>query len=1342
MTPMTHRLAGHLTAFFLGLCTVLPAAAAVNAADAALVKKSLQARGDRFVQAPGSGAKAFFANSGTQTMSFGADGIEVRPRMASASGAKSTRPAALRYQFASAAKVAPAGVKDSGVTYNFFHGSREQWETGLRSYSQLGYTALWPGIDATYSGDSKGLKYHFDVAPGADAKAIRFVVSGASQARIAADGAVEWTVGGAIVRDEVPLAYQSANGADQLVPAAFRLEALDASTWSLAIDVGTYDRAKALTVDPAWAAFAGLVGGNASDQVYAVARDGASVTYACGITASVTLPTQSAYDLSPNGDEDAFIVKFNASGALTMVTYFGGSGYDVCTGIAVDSAGSVYVTGGTTSTNFPFTGSDAAGRFRGIRSTTDRDAFVAKFVSTGQLNYSGVIGGPGDEQANGIALSGSNACVTGYTTSATGFPVYNNFGNGAALKGAMDAFVSCVDNLGSSLSFSMYVGGNGNLDVGRAIAVTGGSVVVVGETDSTSGLPAPSVGRTVADGTDAFVTKLSIATGIHEWFTLLGGTTPAGASGTDRALSVALDGSAIVVAGETDSANFPANNAGVRQGAGGPQNTLAGNMDGFVARLDANGAIVSATYLGGSGFDSAQAVIVDSDSGIYVAGNTTSSSFPTLATAGLSTTAFGGQDGFLAKLNVSPFAFAYSGFIGGNVAGGSINDSVHALAHKYNASDTNTRFAISLGGATGGNGANFTGATGSAPSGSVNGMVMSVSTYHGALSLTAVSGGGQSATVAAVFAQPLVVLLRDADSTPVSGASVFFSAPVSGASATFSPTATTGADGRAQITATANGVAGSYSVTATVDGVGSTTFSLTNVFASQTVTFAQPADKTFGDPPFALVATAAPSGFTVVFESTSPGVCTISGSVATLVGAGTCTVIASASAGGSYSAAPNVYRTFYVDKAAQAITFPAIASQTYTSGGTFPVAATSTSGLTVTFTSTTPAVCTVSGTAVTMVASGTCTIYSDQAGNANYLAAVTVSQTITINPAVAAGPAKNFDLNGDGSSDVLIRDSSNGTAYGWTMNGLSITGGDYVLAAGSGWKVVAVADLDANGKADILIEHTDGSLYARLMNGLAITNGAYLLGAGTGWSLSHTGDFNGDGRADILLKHTDGSIYVQLMDGITPIGGGFLQGPGSGWSVSQVADFDGDGKSDILLKHTDGSIYVDLMNGVSVANGAFLQAAGSAWTPTATGDFNGDGKADILITNTDGGVYLWQMDGINIVTGTYLLADGSGWSIAKAGDLDGDGKTDILIKHTDGSVYAWIMNGIAINAGTYLLGAGTGWSVSHLRDLNGDGKQDILIRHTDGSIYAWIMNGTAITTGTYLLGAGTWSVSP
>jgi hypothetical protein len=124
------------------------------------------------------------------------------------------------------------------------------------------------------------------------------------------------------------------------------------------------------------------------------------------------------------------------------------------------------------------------------------------------------------------------------------------------------------------------------------------------------------------------------------------------------------------------------------------------------------------------------------------------------------------------------------------------------------------------------------------------------------------------------------------------------------------------------------------------------------------------------------------------------------------------------------------------------------------------------------------------------------------------------------------------------------------------MNGLSVTGAAFLLNAGSGWSVAPqwsvthTTDLDGDGKADILFKNIDGSVYGWTMNGLVITTGGYMIGPAQGWSVSHVRDLDGDGKADILLRHTDGRVYGWLMNGLAINSGGLLLNAGSGWSVS------------------------------------------------------------------------------------------------------------------------------------------------------------------------------------------------
>ena len=163
---------------------------------------------------------------------------------------------------------------------------------------------------------------------------------------------------------------------------------------------------------------------------------------------------------------------------------------------------------------------------------------------------------------------------------------------------------------------------------------------------------------------------------------------------------------------------------------------------------------------------------------------------------------------------------------------------------------------------------------------------------------------------------------------------------------------------------------------------------------AQTISFAAPANQTFGVAPLTLVATAS-SGLSVSLASTTPAVCTISGARLTVVGAGSCSVTASQAGNAAFTAATPVSNTFTVAQAAQTITFVSPGSQTL---GTVPAAlmATATSNLVVSFASSTPAVCTVSGTVLTLVSAGTCTLAANQAGNTNYLAATAVSHSFSV----------------------------------------------------------------------------------------------------------------------------------------------------------------------------------------------------------------------------------------------------------------------------------------------------------------------------------------------------------
>jgi uncharacterized repeat protein (TIGR03803 family) len=163
---------------------------------------------------------------------------------------------------------------------------------------------------------------------------------------------------------------------------------------------------------------------------------------------------------------------------------------------------------------------------------------------------------------------------------------------------------------------------------------------------------------------------------------------------------------------------------------------------------------------------------------------------------------------------------------------------------------------------------------------------------------------------------------------------------------------------------------------------------------SQTIAFPPLSNQTYGTPPFTVSATAS-SGLRVSFNSQTTAVCKVAGTTVRLVTVGTCTIQATQPGNADYTAAPPVDQSFQVAQGNQTITFPPLPNQTLGSPP-FTVSATANSGLTVRFNSQTKPVCKVSGTTVTLVAVGTCTIQATQPGNANYAAAAPVDQSFQV----------------------------------------------------------------------------------------------------------------------------------------------------------------------------------------------------------------------------------------------------------------------------------------------------------------------------------------------------------
>jgi len=304
--------------------------------------------------------------------------------------------------------------------------------------------------------------------------------------------------------------------------------------------------------------FSTYLGGGFNENINggSIAIDTATNVYVTGTTESPNFPTTpGAFQTTFGGGGDTFVAKLDASGSnLAYSTFLGGSSGG--SAIEVDMKGNAYVTGGTSSANFPTT----PGAFQPTL-TGSADAYVAKLNPSGSaLVYSTFLGGQRGDFGEGIAVDVNNqAYITGGTNS-TNFPTTPGAFQTIFGGGFLDVFVTKLNSTGSALVYSTYIGGTGNLvngDLGRSIAVdSAGNAYVTGETTSTDFPTSNPFQLFRGGGDDAFILKLNSSGSALLYSTYLGGTRQ------DRGRGIALDQSGnAYITGITDSLNFHVYNA-------------------------------------------------------------------------------------------------------------------------------------------------------------------------------------------------------------------------------------------------------------------------------------------------------------------------------------------------------------------------------------------------------------------------------------------------------------------------------------------------------------------------------------------------------------------------------------------------------------------------------------------------------------------------------------------------------------------------------------------------------------------------------------------------------------
>ena len=541
---------------------------------------------------------------------------------------------------------------------NYFKGNdRKSWRSNVPTYQAVRYEEIYPGIDLRFYGNNQQLEYDFIVNPGADPDGIALAYEGIEKLSINAGGELVVQLKDGAMIQKRPVIYQDIAGQRQAVAGEFQIQVpQNGEPWSYRFELAAYDRTQQLIIDPILS-YSSFLGGSNHDYGYDIAVNAAGEAYVVGATLSLDFPTVNAYQVASATDyTDVFITRFNAAGnGLIYSTFLGGSNNDEGYGIAVDSSNNVYVTGRTSSDDFPIQGGIQA-----IKTLGYDAAFVAKLDPTGTtLLYSTYVGGSKDDTAQDIAVDGSGNMYIAGNTRSHDFPTLNPMYTSVDTGNNKDVFVVKINGSGSAYIYSTYLGGD-HEDRATGIAVDGsGNAYVTGWTESAN---FPSTASAYSSTHEAgyksvFVTKIDAVGSQLLYSTYLGGTDD------DIGNGIAVDGfeNAYVV-GATRSHDFPTAN---------PLYTAVdtgNNNDAFISRIDTLSSglasLVYSTYLGGDNRDAGYAIAVNSAGDAFVTGVTYSANFPVTGLP-FQATHGGDYDAFVANINAAGTSLLYSSYLGG-----------------------------------------------------------------------------------------------------------------------------------------------------------------------------------------------------------------------------------------------------------------------------------------------------------------------------------------------------------------------------------------------------------------------------------------------------------------------------------------------------------------------------------------------------------------------------------------------------------------------------------------------------------------------------------------------------
>ena len=456
---------------------------------------------------------------------------------------------------------------------NYYLPSCPEGAMNVKSYTDVTFKNLYAGVDVKWYEKNGELEYDFIVAPNTDYTKISWEIKGADRISIGENGQliIETPLGN--IEEQAPIAFQG----EEQVKATWKIEGN-----KISFQLGSYNENEVLIIDPVVRQWGTYYGGTSNEIGYSCATDASGNIYLSGYTRSTSgIATTGAHRTTYGGGlNDAFLVKFNSSGVRQWGTYYGGTGNDFGWSCATDTSGNIYLSGQTPSTSgiattgayqttFGGATEDAflvkfnssgvrqwgtyyggTGQDYGLSCATDtsgniylagitrstsgiattgahqtnhggyRDAFLAKFNSSGVRQWGTYYGGTGEEYGNSCATDASgNIYLSGFTSSTSGMAT-----TGAHLAtfggGDWDAFLVKFNSSGVR-QWGTYYGGTAGEAAYHCATDASGNVYLTGEAKSTTGVATTGAHQTaIGRLEDAFLVKFN-SSGVRQWGNVL-----------------------------------------------------------------------------------------------------------------------------------------------------------------------------------------------------------------------------------------------------------------------------------------------------------------------------------------------------------------------------------------------------------------------------------------------------------------------------------------------------------------------------------------------------------------------------------------------------------------------------------------------------------------------------------------------------------------------------------------------------------------------------------------------------------------------------------------------------